>query len=122
MLPRAKNAFLALPIFSWTAREADRLYCHQTPKHLAVAVVEISTPAMSNFSGSLCVVVISLEPPAWMHSALGWHFSEIANNTCLLAHSIFRCSSPGSQVVSKDSSTCIGLAHENTVFLLSQLL
>ena len=54
MLPRVKKDFLAFSIFSWTAQEADNLYCHQTPKHLAAEVVEISKPARSNFSGSLC--------------------------------------------------------------------
>ena len=53
MSPKAKKAFLALLIFSWTAREADKLYCHQTPKHLSAGVVEISTPAMFSFSWSL---------------------------------------------------------------------
>ena len=53
VLPRAKKAFLSLSMFSWTAREAARLYCHQTPKQLAKGVVEILIPAMSNFLGSL---------------------------------------------------------------------
>ena len=96
MLPRAKNAFLALSMFSWTAREANRLYYHQTSKHLAVGVVEISMPVISNFSGSLYCCDILRTP-----SLDAFSFRLAFLDTFLLAHSTFRCSS--SQVISMDS-------------------
>ena len=70
MLSKATKVFLALLMFSWTAREANNLYCHQTPEHLTAGVVEILTPAIFSFSWSLYCHSIR----AWMHWALSWQF------------------------------------------------
>ena len=103
MLPRAKKGFLALLIYSWTAWEADKLYCHQIPKHLTAGVAEVLSLAIFSFSWSLyCRPILTT-------------FSKIANDICLLAYSIFRFGSD-SQIISMNCSTRIGLAHRQIRF------
>ena len=108
----------------WHCCTLPTLYTSMIAREVKMRLLMMSSVLASNFARKVSLWLISLEFPAWMHSAFNRLtffdiFSEITNSTytCLLAHSIFRCSS-GSQVISMDSGTCIGLAYGESVFLL----